>query len=75
MGQEDDAAARAKTFAPFQVNEELVRPPDSVVLHCLPAPRRDYRRDRRPPSVVFDEAENRPRPEGAASVAGEREGG
>lgn len=64
MGQEDEAAARAKTFAPYQVNVELMRraAPDAVFLHCLPAHRGMEVTDEvmdSPRSIVFDQAENR----------------
>jgi ornithine carbamoyltransferase len=64
MGQEDEAAARAKTFAPYQVNAALMRraPPDAVFLHCLPAHRGMEVTDEvmdSPRSIVFDQAENR----------------
>lgn len=41
MGQEAEQAKRAKAFAPYQVNEALMKqaPPDAVFLHCLPARR------------------------------------
>ena len=63
MGQEDEAAARAKPFVPFAVTPELMaEAPDAVFLHCLPA----YRGKEvaaevidGPRSVVWDEAENR----------------
>jgi ornithine carbamoyltransferase len=64
MGQEDEAAKRAKIFAPYQVNEELMAQasPDAIFMHCLPAHRgeevtagvMDSER-----SVAFDQAENR----------------
>jgi len=64
MGQESEKEARAKIFAPYQVNAALfaAAKPDAIFLHCLPAHREEevsteifesYR------SVVFDEAENR----------------
>ncbi|MBI3945015.1 MAG: ornithine carbamoyltransferase [Armatimonadetes bacterium] len=64
MGQESEAAERARTFAPFQVNGDLVglAAPDCVVLHCLPAHRGEEITDGvidGPHSVVFDQAENR----------------
>ncbi|HEX3000617.1 MAG TPA: ornithine carbamoyltransferase, partial [Armatimonadota bacterium] len=64
MGQEAETAKRAKVFASFQVNEELVAlaKPDSIVEHCLPAHRGSEITDGvmdGPHSVVFDEAENR----------------
>jgi len=39
MGQEDEAAARKKLFAPYQVNGRLFShaKPDAVFMHCLPA--------------------------------------
>jgi ornithine carbamoyltransferase len=64
MGQEDQADARAGTFAPFQVNEELMAAaaPEALFMHCLPAHRglevTDAVMDS-PLSVVFDQAENR----------------
>jgi ornithine carbamoyltransferase len=41
MGQEAEQEVRARVFAPFQVNEALLRhaPPDAIFLHCLPAHR------------------------------------
>jgi len=64
MGQEDEAAERAKVFAPYQVNVELMKnaKPDALFLHCLPAHRGSEVTDEvvdSPQSVVFDEAENR----------------
>lgn len=64
MGQEKEAAARAKVFAPYQVNRELVRhaKPDFIFLHCLPAHRGEEVTDEiidGPHSAVWDEAENR----------------
>jgi len=64
MGQEHEAAERREVFAPYQVNEELLRhaPSDVRVLHCLPAHRGEeitaevFESDR---SLVFDQAENR----------------
>lgn len=64
MGQEQEAAERAKIFPPFQVNGALVAEadPDAIVMHCLPAHRgaeiTDEVMDGRH-SVVFDQAENR----------------
>ena len=39
MGQEEEQRKRELLFAPFQVNERLIRAakPDAIVLHCLPA--------------------------------------
>ena len=64
MGQEDEAPMRAVTFAPFQVNSELMvhAKPDALFLHCLPAHRgEEVSADvlDGPQSVVFDQAENR----------------
>lgn len=64
MGQEEEAAERAKIFAPFQVNAELMKnaKPDAIFEHCLPAHRGSEVTDEvidSPQSVVFDEAENR----------------
>jgi ornithine carbamoyltransferase len=64
MGQEDEAAERAKIFAPFQVNERLMGAAarDAVFLHCLPAHRGSEVTDGvidSPRSLVFEEAENR----------------
>jgi ornithine carbamoyltransferase len=64
MGQEREATERRRVFAPYQVNEELLRhaPSDAWVLHCLPAHRGEeitadvFESDR---SLVFDQAENR----------------
>jgi ornithine carbamoyltransferase len=64
MGQESETARRKKTFAPYQVNEELfaLAAPHAVFMHCLPAHRGDEVTDEvidSPRSVVFDQAENR----------------
>jgi ornithine carbamoyltransferase len=64
MGQEDEAAARAKIFASFQVNDALMRQaaPDAVFMHCRPAHRGGEVTDSvmdSPRSIVFDQAENR----------------
>jgi len=64
MGQEAEAAAREKIFAPFQVNDALMglAAPDAVFLHCLPAHRGSEVTDAvidSPRSIVFDQAENR----------------
>ncbi|MGH9858440.1 MAG: ornithine carbamoyltransferase, partial [Candidatus Acidiferrales bacterium] len=64
MGQEEEAAARERIFAPYQVNEALVAQaaPDAVFLHCLPAHRGLEVTDaviESPQSVIFDQAENR----------------
>jgi ornithine carbamoyltransferase len=64
MGQETEAAERARIFTPYQVNEALfaLARPDAVFLHCLPAKRGQEVTDavmESPLSVVFDQAENR----------------
>jgi len=64
MGQEHEAAGREEIFAPYQVNERLMKlaARDAVFLHCLPAHRgsevTDAVIDSRQ-SIVFEEAENR----------------
>jgi len=64
MGQEAEAAERAKIFAPYQVNEELFShaAPDAFFMHCLPAHRGEEVTAGvidSPRSIVFDQAENR----------------
>jgi len=64
MGQEEEIAARAKVFAPYQVNAELMSlaTPGALFLHCLPAHRGAEVTDdvmESPASIVFDQAENR----------------
>ena len=64
MGQEDSAAARYSTFAPYQVNAALMSKaaPGAIFMHCLPAHRGDEVTDEvidSKASVVFDQAENR----------------
>jgi ornithine carbamoyltransferase len=64
MGQEAEAKTRRRAFAPYQVNERVVRlaRPDAIVMHCLPAHRGEEITDDvldGPQSVVFDQAENR----------------
>ena len=64
MGQEKEAAERAKIFAPYQVNEQLFShaAPHAVFMHCLPAHRgEEVTADviDSPRSIVFDQAENR----------------
>jgi ornithine carbamoyltransferase len=64
MGQEDEQDTRAKVFADFQVNRELLTlaHPDVKVLHCLPAHRGEEITDEvleGPWSIVWDQAENR----------------
>ena len=64
MGQEDEAEARRKAFAGFQVNKELMAlaNPNAIVLHCLPAHRGEEITDEvleEHASEIFDESENR----------------
>ncbi|MDQ7066014.1 MAG: ornithine carbamoyltransferase [candidate division KSB1 bacterium] len=64
MGQEEEAEKRSQVFAPFQVNESLLKLADPNVkfLHCLPAHRGEEVTDEvmdGPHSIVFDQAENR----------------
>ena len=64
MGQESEKTERQKIFMPYQVNKELFKNADSdaVFMHCLPAYRGfEVTEDviDGPPSVLFDEAENR----------------
>lgn len=63
MGDEDEEQ-RKRVFAPYQVNEEMMKlaSKDALFMHCLPAYRgREVTADvlDGPQSVVFDEAENR----------------
>lgn len=63
MGQEKEKARRRRVFAPYQVNEALMKHhPKAIFLHCLPA----YRKEEVTESVlegrqsrVWDQAENR----------------
>ena len=64
MGQEQEAEARRKIFAPYQVNPALMElaASDALFMHCLPAHRgEEISEDMldHPGSVVWDEAENR----------------
>ena len=64
MGQEAEKEARARIFAPYQVNARLMShaKTDALFMHCLPAHRGEEVTDEvidSPNSVVYDEAENR----------------
>ena len=64
MGQESEAEARKKMFAPYQVDEGLMElaAEDAIFLHCLPAHRGEEVTAGvidGPKSRVFDQAENR----------------
>jgi ornithine carbamoyltransferase len=64
MGQEAEAASRAKAFVGYQISDEVLAAAaaDAIVLHCLPAHRGEEIAASvmdGPASVVFDQAENR----------------
>jgi ornithine carbamoyltransferase len=64
MGQEEEAAARRARFAPYQVNDDVMRRAarGALVMHCLPAHRGEEISEsvlEGPQSIVFDQAENR----------------
>lgn len=64
MGQENEQALRAKAFAGYQINRELLAAAkaDAIILHCLPAHRGEEITDEvieGAQSAVFDQAENR----------------
>jgi ornithine carbamoyltransferase len=64
MGQEAEKEARARIFAPYQVDAALMAAakPGAIFMHCLPAHRGEEVSAEvfeSPASVVFDEAENR----------------
>ncbi|MDI6739246.1 MAG: ornithine carbamoyltransferase [Candidatus Edwardsbacteria bacterium] len=64
MGQESEKEMRARIFAPYQVNQQLMglARKDAIFLHCLPAHRGDEVTDEvldGPQSQVLDQAENR----------------
>jgi ornithine carbamoyltransferase len=64
MGQEEETKRRLKVFPPYQINTALVAQakPDAIVMHCLPAHRRQEITDEVADgqhSVLFDQAENR----------------
>ena len=64
MGQEDEAESRAKVFAPYQVDRDLMAEaaPHAAFMHCLPAHRSQEVTDAvmdSENSVIFEQAENR----------------
>jgi len=64
MGEEAEADERRRTFAPYQVNGDLMAAANSnaLFMHCLPAHRGEEVASEvidSPASVVFDQAENR----------------
>lgn len=64
MGQEEEAEARKKIFAGYQINSDVmaVAHSDAMVLHCLPAHRGEEITDEiieAHAAEIFDEAENR----------------
>ena len=64
MGQEAEHDERKKIFAPYQVNNELLKhaSKNAIVLHCLPAYRGEEITEEvfeNNAHVIFDEAENR----------------
>jgi len=64
MGQEGQKAQRLKYFAPYQVDEALMKlaKPSAIFMHCLPAKRGEEVAEaviESPQSAVFDQAENR----------------
>jgi ornithine carbamoyltransferase len=64
MGQEAEADLRRTVFAPYQVNDALMRAarPGALFMHCLPAHRGEEVTSEvfeSRASVVFDQAENR----------------
>jgi len=64
MGQEAEAAEKARAFAPYQLDGKAVAAAkdDVIVMHCLPAHRGEEIAAAvmdGPHSVVFDQAENR----------------
>jgi len=64
MGQEHEAEQRARVFAPYQANSELMAEaaPHAVFMHCLPAHRGEEVTDEvmdSDNSVIFEQAETR----------------
>lgn len=73
MGQKDEAEARQKLFADFQVNEDIMKltGKDTYFMHCLPAERGREVTDgvmEADCSIVFDQAENRMHAQNAIMV-------
>ncbi|MGC8611308.1 MAG: ornithine carbamoyltransferase [Athalassotoga sp.] len=64
MGQESEAEARKKIFAPYQVNSKIMSlaKKTAIFMHCLPAHYGEEVTEEvghGPQSVIFEEAENR----------------
>ncbi len=64
MGQENEAEARKKIFAPYQVNSRIMglAKKTAIFMHCLPAHYGEEVTEEvghGPQSVIFEEAENR----------------
>lgn len=64
MGQEEEQAIRAKSFAGYQINDNVMAAanPNAIVLHCLPAHRGEEITDKvmeAHADEIFTEAENR----------------
>lgn len=74
MGQKEEADERARIFAPYQVNEELMAATgkeSTIFLHCLPAERGKETTDavlESPQSYIFQQAENRMHAQNAIMV-------
>ena len=73
MGQKEEAEAREKIFADFQVNIAMMNATgkETLFMHCLPAERGREVTDavmESPNSIVFDEAENRMHAQNAIMV-------
>ena len=73
MGQKEEAEAREKIFADFQVNTAMMNATgkETLFMHCLPAERGREVTDavmESPNSIVFDEAENRMHAQNALMV-------
>ncbi len=74
MGQEAEKEARARIFAPYQVNAGLMShaKKEALFMHCLPAHRGEEVTDEvidSPQSVVYDQAENRLHAQKAVLIA------